>query len=71
MSVQEYERIFREADVDNNGKLSVDELTAQMRKKGFRGSDRDIRVSGQFAITTVTTTTAATATTTTTATITN
>jgi len=39
------EQFFHEADKDGSGFLTVDELIALMRKKGYKASDEKIRVS--------------------------
>jgi len=40
-----YETFFREADKDGSGYLTVDELIALLRQKGYKASDEKIRVS--------------------------
>ncbi len=35
---------FHESDGDNDGFLTLDELTKTLRKYGFKGSDEEIRV---------------------------
>ena len=40
-----YEQFFREADKDNSGYLTVDELIQLLRQKGYKASDDKIRVS--------------------------
>jgi len=39
------EKFFHEADTDGSGYLTVDELIALLRKKGYKASDEKIRVS--------------------------
>jgi len=39
-----YEQFFREADKDGSGYLTVDELIALLRQKGYKASDDKIRV---------------------------
>ena len=45
MSADNYKRFFTEADADGSGFLSLDELIAVLRKKGYKDSDSKIRVS--------------------------
>jgi len=40
-----YEQFFREADKDNSGYLTVDELIQVLRQHGYKASDDQIRVS--------------------------
>ena len=40
----DYEKFFNEADTDKSGELTFDELLKMMRKRGFKGSDSQIRV---------------------------
>ena len=42
---QRYEEFFREADKDNSNYLDLDELVEVMRKKGYKGTDAQIKVS--------------------------
>ena len=42
---ERYEAFFNEADVDKNNYLDMNELVAIMRKKGYGGSDDEIKVS--------------------------
>ena len=39
-----YTKFFHEADTDNDGQLSVDELTTALRNHGYTGSDLKIQV---------------------------
>ena len=39
-----YEKFFRDADDDNNGYLTVNELVAALKKGGYKGSDAQIKV---------------------------
>lgn len=38
-----YRQFFVEADKDNSGHLTLDELTLVLRKKGYRGTDEEIK----------------------------
>jgi len=38
-----YDQFFKEADVDGSGFLTYKELTDILRKKGYKGSDSEIR----------------------------
>ena len=42
---EDYEAFFQEADTDNSGTLTLDELIAALRNKGYRGSDEKLKVS--------------------------
>ena len=37
-------KFFEESDKDNDGQLTVKELTATLRRYGYRGSDEEIMV---------------------------
>ena len=39
-----YVEFFREADLDGNGWLDIDELVTVLRRRGFKGSDKEIKV---------------------------
>ena len=45
---QEFERFFHMADTDEDGYLSLEELTTCLRKHGYKGTDEDIQVIGSF-----------------------
>lgn len=38
-----YKQFFQEADKDGSGFLTLDELTAVLRKKGYKGTDANIK----------------------------
>ncbi|ELT87548.1 hypothetical protein CAPTEDRAFT_185326 [Capitella teleta] len=38
-----YMEFFRQADTDGNEFLDIDELVAMMRRKGYKGSDAEIK----------------------------
>ena len=38
-------KFFAEADADGSGYLTLDELTAALRRNGYKGTDYEIRVS--------------------------
>ena len=40
-----YEKFFRDADVDDSGYLTMDELITALRKGGYKGTDAQIRVN--------------------------
>lgn len=40
-----YEKFFRESDDDNNGYLTVGELVKALKRGGYRGTERDIKVT--------------------------
>ena len=40
-----YETFFRDADVNNDGHLSLQELISTLRKYGYKKSDDEIKVS--------------------------
>ena len=41
---EQYEKFFSDADSDNDGKLTLSELTSALRQHGYTGSDEDIKV---------------------------
>ena len=43
-SAADYEKFFAEADADGSGSLTFNELLKVLRKKGYKGSDDDIKV---------------------------
>ena len=43
-----YEKFFRDADVDESGFLTIDELIVALRKGGYKGTDEQIRVNNVF-----------------------
>ena len=43
-SKSDYERFFKDADVDGSGNISFDELVTVLRKRGYRGTDKELRV---------------------------
>jgi len=44
MSADNYKRFFTEADADGSGYLTLEELSAILRKNGYKGTDCEIRV---------------------------
>ena len=40
-----FETFFRDADVNNDGHLTLQELIVTMRKYGYKKSDEEIKVS--------------------------
>ena len=44
MSSDGYKKFFAEADADGSGYLTLEELIAILRKKGYKDSDNKIRV---------------------------
>jgi len=45
MSAAEFAQFFHEADVDESGSLTVDEVIKTLKKAGFKGTDEKIKVS--------------------------
>ena len=45
---RDFEAFFHKADTDNDGFLTLQELTACLRKHGYRGTDDDIAVSSHI-----------------------
>ena len=41
---EKHEMFFRDADTNNDGKLTLEELTSALRHHGYTGSDEDIKV---------------------------
>ena len=41
---EDYEQFFREADKDNSGTLTFDELLVILRRKGYKKSDEELKV---------------------------
>ena len=41
---EKYEKFFRDADTNNDGQLTLEELTSALRHHGYTGSDEDIQV---------------------------
>ena len=41
---QRFEQFFKDADVDGSGTLTLDELVNQLKKNGYRGTDRSLKV---------------------------
>ena len=44
-SYDRYKAFFEEADADGSGQLTLDELTAALRRRGYTDSDTKIRAS--------------------------
>ncbi|ELU00552.1 hypothetical protein CAPTEDRAFT_227092 [Capitella teleta] len=43
MSAERFGRFFREADTDGSGQLDFAELSAMLKKRGYRGTDSQLR----------------------------
>ena len=41
---EQFDQFFAEADADGSGELTLDELLGMMKKRGYTGSDGDIKV---------------------------
>ena len=41
---EDYERFFRDADTDESGTLTLDELVIALRKAGYGGTDEQLKV---------------------------
>jgi hypothetical protein len=44
-----YMQFFRQADVGGDNFLTIEELIAMMRKKGYKGSDAQIKVGSTIS----------------------
>ncbi|KAK2156111.1 hypothetical protein LSH36_221g01015 [Paralvinella palmiformis] len=42
-SREDYEKFFREADVDNSGTLTFEELLTILRRNGYKQSENDLK----------------------------
>jgi len=40
---EEYERFFDEADADGSGELTMEELTGILKRRGYKGSQSDLK----------------------------
>ena len=48
-STDQFEAFFQEADTDEDGYLTFDELVTVLRKHDYAGDDDQIRVSGSIS----------------------
>ena len=48
-----YEKFFRDADADDSGYLTIDELVTALRKGGYKGNEQQIRVRVTLRVSTI------------------
>ena len=50
-SREDFVAFFNEADTDGSGDLTLDELTAMLKSRGYKGSDDQIKVTANCVLT--------------------